>query len=129
MEQAFREPLQEFELTTGIVGAFPNFRRPRVLWVGLQGEGMKTLEQLQQQIEQQMVAQGFPAEERAFSPHLTLGRIKFLKHYDELRQAIRALELPNHTFPVKEVHVMRSELKPSGAVYSVQRVFTLRRLG
>jgi len=125
MEQVFRDPPAEFELTTGIVGAFPHFRRPRVLWIGLQGRGMKMLSQLQQQIEQQMVAEGFPAEDRAFSPHLTLGRIKFLKHEQDLRQAIRELELTDHTFPVKEVHVMRSDLKPSGAVYSVQKVFHL----
>ena len=127
METLFRQPPSQFEVQTGIIGAFPNFRRPRVLWVGLQGDNLHQLQELQHRVEEAMAEQGFPREDRSFSPHLTLGRIKFLKHQESLQQAIRDWPIKHLPFPVPVVQVMRSELKPGGAVYSVQKEFILRR--
>ncbi|MEJ2637653.1 MAG: RNA 2',3'-cyclic phosphodiesterase, partial [Calditrichia bacterium] len=68
MDEVFREQWGNFSLQAGGVGAFPNFRRPRVLWVGLREPGMEELRKLQGRIEEKLAVQGFPKEERAFSP-------------------------------------------------------------
>jgi 2'-5' RNA ligase len=69
------------------VGGFPNLSRPRVLWAGLQsGE----LVALAGGIERSAVASGLPAERRAYSPHLTIGRVRDLGGWDQLRPAIEA---------------------------------------
>ena len=54
---------------------FPNPRRPRVLWVGLEGD-LNALAGLQAAVEQAVTGLGYAAEERPFSPHITLGRVR-----------------------------------------------------
>ncbi|MCX7855894.1 MAG: RNA 2',3'-cyclic phosphodiesterase [Anaerolineae bacterium] len=61
--------------TVGDLGCFPNLRRPRVVWVGVQ-ETHGHLAALQAAVERAMAALGYPPEGRGFSPHLTLGRVK-----------------------------------------------------
>jgi 2'-5' RNA ligase len=62
-------------LSLGSTGAFPNLRRPRVLWVGLVEEGDR-LVPLQRAVEAALSKLGFGREERPFQPHLTLGRAR-----------------------------------------------------
>src|SRR5207245_3294713 len=59
-------------LELGGFGVFPDFHRPRVVWVGIAPE--PALELLQHQVEREYAPLGFPTEARAFRPHLTLGR-------------------------------------------------------
>ncbi len=68
-------------------GAFPNLRRPRVLWVGLASTEMI---EVAQRIEQSAVESGLMPEPHAYSPHLTIGRIRDLAGWSELRPAIEA---------------------------------------
>lgn len=126
LDRVFGQPHHPFSLTAGGVGAFPDFKRPRVLWVGVQGDSLDRLRALQAEIEDALHRRGFDKEERPFSPHLTLGRIKFLKHFTELREALRTLDNPHRSFNVTRVDVMRSDLKPGGAVYSVLKQYQLK---
>ena len=64
-----------FELAITGLGVFPNPRRPRVLWSGVHGE-METLAALQLAIDDALGELGLRKEQRAFSPHLTLGRVR-----------------------------------------------------
>src|SRR3990172_2239746 len=57
------------------VGVFPHMRAPRVLWMGVGGD-MESLTQVRQQLEEALEDRGFTKEQRSFSPHLTLGRVK-----------------------------------------------------
>ncbi len=125
MDAVFRNPVSPFSLTVGGLGAFPNFRRPRVLWVGVGGEGMPALHQLQSRVEDTLEKQGFPREERRYSPHLTVGRIKFMKNTADLVKDFREYPFPEMEFVVRQMNVMRSELKPGGAVYSVLKHYHL----
>lgn len=61
--------------TVGDLGCFPNLRRPRVVWVGVQ-EPRGHLAALQAAVERAMASLGYPPEGRGFSPHLTLGRVR-----------------------------------------------------
>lgn len=116
--EARRQP--PFEITLGGLGAFPNIRRPRVIWIG--ADAPAGLLALQRAIEAETRKLGYPAEERPFSPHLTLGRISQNARPEEVAQVARALsELRFDNIgrvKVDALHLFRSDLRPSGAVYT-----------
>ena len=107
-----------FRLEVGGVGAFPGPKNARVAWIGLSGE-TEDLARLQVIVENAMARIGIAREERKFTPHLTLGRIKYIRSRDRWLKAmeeIKDIKLPG--FDVVSISLMKSELKPSGAVYS-----------
>jgi 2'-5' RNA ligase len=109
-----------FEMEIGELGVFPSLRRPRVIWIGIQAPAV--LESLQRGIEAAASRLGYESEARPFSPHLTIGRLKQHVNGADL-QAVRAgLEGTGvgalGRVSVDSVHLFRSDLKPSGAVYT-----------
>lgn len=103
------------------VGCFPSSRQPRVLWVGLEDHG-GDLRTLQQAVETGSARLGLPKEDRPFSPHLTLARVR-RDAGPEAAACVRfVLEseagLDLGEMPIEAIHLFRSELRPSGAVYS-----------
>lgn len=106
-----------FEISVQDTGAFPNFKRPRVFWIGVD-EPSGLMLQLHGAIDNSLASIGFEKEQRRFSPHLTLGRVK---SDDGLKDVSRALEdmtfEPMH-FLARHVVLMKSELRPGGAVYT-----------
>jgi len=110
-----------FPVTAGGLGCFPNARRPRVVWVGIR-EDAGALEALRDSVEQHVAPLGFPTENRPFTPHLTLGRVNrdaSRSDVEKLGTLISATALGDlHTWPVTTISLMRSELKPTGAVYT-----------
>ncbi len=107
-----------FRIDIAGAGAFPNPKNARVVWVGVSGETDK-LAKLQVVVEDAMIGLGFPREDRAFTPHLTLGRIKYIRSRNAWLKAleeIKDIKLPS--FDVHAVSLMKSELKRSGAVYA-----------
>jgi 2'-5' RNA ligase len=104
-------------LALGGLGAFPNFRRARVVWLGV--EAHPRLELLHHDVEAACVALGFEPEGRAFRPHVTLARVRDRAPEDELRALHRlarsfAFEA---TVDVASVDLMSSELSPEGPRY------------
>jgi 2'-5' RNA ligase len=120
MEQASQR-VNPFQLQLTEVGAFPNMRRPRVLWVGIKGEVDK-LVGWQQRLDDGLVPLGFAKEARPFTPHLTLARLREncspgdILHIGEM-VASSHVEV-NYNFTVNSLNLMRSQLLPTGAVYS-----------
>jgi 2'-5' RNA ligase len=114
-------PFQPFDFSVEGRGCFPNFHRPRVVWVAVREKG-QTLARLHEALERTVAPLGWPAEERAFSPHLTLGRVA--KGADSRtvaavgavveESAVERLGLQT----VTAVSLIRSDLRPTGAVYS-----------
>jgi len=99
-------------------GAFPNAKVPRVLWLGVTGD-RERLAGLQAKVEGAMERLGFGREERKFSPHLTLARIKFPKPRDNWQQLISSIKDRQFgTFEAQQVSLMKSELRREGAVYT-----------
>jgi len=109
-----------FEISVGGSGAYPNIRRPRVIWVGL--EAPAELGAVQSGIENTMARLGYAREERPFSPHLTLGLVGRSVSSQDVACISKALETTKVGFLgaacVREVYLYRSDLKPSGAVYT-----------
>jgi RNA 2',3'-cyclic 3'-phosphodiesterase len=120
MLRAEAELFQCFEIHLRGVGAFPNLKRPRVLYVGIQAPA--TLEALQRGIESASRRLGYVSEERRFSPHLTIGRVKQTVTVTEQQTLRRALDATRidllGTARVDSVHLYKSDLKPSGSVYT-----------
>ncbi|MBV8084968.1 MAG: RNA 2',3'-cyclic phosphodiesterase [Chloroflexi bacterium] len=114
------------ELGFGGVGAFPDWRRPRVMWLGITA-GVDELRRLQVRVESALNAAGFPPEERGFSPHLTLGRFKAPPDRAAAEQlaVLAAAERGRERVQVASVQLMRSALRPSGPEYSVVERFEL----
>src|SRR5437016_2407975 len=77
-----------FGMTVETVGCFPNLRRPRVLWVGV-GEGTQELCALHDALEPPLLELGcYRREERQYTPHVTLGRVKSDRPTDTLSVAL-----------------------------------------
>lgn len=119
------EAARPFALTLSGVGAFPNERAPRVLWMGIgANDGLDALRRLAGAVEDALVAEGFAPETRAFSPHITLARSRDQISVTERRQIADALRrvgtqgLPARPFEVRELIVMRSDPGPSGPRYT-----------
>ncbi len=114
------ESHQQFDLQIGGLGSYPTSKRPRVLWVGLHAPA--DLASLQKSIEAGACRLGYEQEERPFSPHLTLGRVRQnLSPADlpKIRSALDNIQLGNiGTARVDSVHLIRSDLQPSGSIYT-----------
>jgi RNA 2',3'-cyclic 3'-phosphodiesterase len=108
-----------FDMEVGGVGAFPNDRRPRVVWVGVKAPS--ALEGLQRSIEAETRRLGYTPEERPFSPHLTIGRVTHNAKPQDIRQLSETLvNLDTSSLgcvTVEKIFLFRSDLYPSGAVY------------
>jgi 2'-5' RNA ligase len=113
-----------FELAVESVGCFGG-KSARVVWVGL-GEGSNNLLQLQKDLEEQLSSAGWPPEEREFTGHLTLCRVKNPKAGFKLAGAIedyKDFKLGN--LAVESINVYQSQLTPSGPIYTVLGSFKL----
>ena len=120
MLRAEADLFQCFDLRLHGLSSFPNLKRPRVIYIGIQAPSM--LEALQRGIDSASRRLGYESEERGFSPHLTIGRVKQSITATE-QQAIRhALEETRidllGTARVDSVHLYKSDLRPTGSVYT-----------
>lgn len=117
---------EPFTVQLGELGCFPNPRRPRVIWVGVNADpeadggdiGQQPLPGLQRRLERGLEELGWPAEKRRFHPHLTLGRVKDSR-------AVVAARFPwgrkrvSGQQSVEALCLFQSDLRPSGAVYTI----------
>ena len=113
-----------FELSLQGVGRFPPKRDPRVLWVGV--EMTETLARLQHLVEQALMKCGLAPEERKFSPHITIARLK-----DTPLPPVAAFLDKNHLFstppfPVTEFYLYSSTLTPHGAIHRREATYPLK---
>lgn len=110
-----------FTLELEGAGFFPGPRKPRVVWVGVKGE-VEKFRNLHHCVDASLAAVGFDPENRLFSPHLTLGRVRSLRGSEEL--VCRAQEAAREfgslgTVEVNTIELMESRLTREGPVYTV----------
>ncbi len=105
-------------LCTAGVGFFPGVRRARVLWIGISGQ-TDLLGKLHNVIDAGLGSLGFARDERRFTGHLTLGRFKGQPEPEVLINMMRQYkDMNSDTFLVDAVFVFKSDLKPSGPIYT-----------
>lgn len=114
-----------FEMNFSGVGAFPNVRRPRVIWVGMT-DGADHAARLAEDIENSLQPLGFEREKRGFTPHLTLARIRRPTNLGAVSNKFSqytALDIPS--LQVAQFALIRSQLHPRGAIYTPLEKFVL----
>jgi 2'-5' RNA ligase len=109
-----------FQIAVSGLGSFPNLRRPRTIWVGLNSP--PDLERLQRKVEDLVARMGYAAEDKPFSAHLTIGRVREQVSPQEtklLQAALAGMRIDElGSFTVQAVTLFKSELRPSGPVYT-----------
>lgn len=109
-----------FDMHISGLGSFPSLRRPRVLFIGIQAPA--ELEALYRGIESACARLGYESETRDFSPHLTLGRVKqdaSALDQQRIRRVLEETKIDSlGTARVNSVHLYKSDLKPTGSVYT-----------
>jgi RNA 2',3'-cyclic 3'-phosphodiesterase len=109
-----------FDIHIGGLGSFPSLRRPRVLFIGIQAPA--EFEALYRGIESACARLGYESEQRSFSPHLTIGRIRqdaSATDQQKIRRALEGITIDAlGTARVNSVHLYKSDLKPTGSVYT-----------
>lgn len=118
--------IEQFEIEIAGAGCFPSPRNARVLWVGL-AELPGALKRLHASVEDELAREGFPREPKRFSPHLTIARIRSLHGAGLLAEQLIARSFEPESFTAREVIVMRSDLKPTGSIYTPLAVIPLGR--
>lgn len=107
------------------LGFFPNPHSPRVFWCGIGAPG---LERLAADTDHATAQLGVKPEDRAFSPHLTLARIKERMDLQPLREAVAALPSNDFgRFEADRFFLYRSQLRPTGSVYTKLAEFPLSK--
>jgi RNA 2',3'-cyclic 3'-phosphodiesterase len=101
---------------TGL-GCFPNRRDPRIIWAGI-ADSSEQLKRLFGEIDDAMTRLGFEREQRAFHPHVTLGRVKGSRRISELLDTMETLNFDHPPVMIKEIELVKSTLKPGGSEYS-----------
>ena len=105
------------QIEVGKTGVFPRPSRPQVLWIGIDDPSY-ALANLHKQLENQFAREGFPKEDRAFRPHLTIARIRRPHDSDRLAAAHLGTEFSSVAIELSELVLFRSELSSKGSKYT-----------
>jgi len=112
------EHFPSFTASLSGIGAFPNSRKPSIIWAGIDN-GFSIIAEIANEIESSMEKLGFPREKRSFKPHLTIGRVRELKHADMMTEALESLIIDEiGEFAVEKISFIRSQLDPAGSIYT-----------
>jgi 2'-5' RNA ligase len=111
-----------FTLRLDKPGCFPNIKRPRVIWVGLQGQ-LSAVQLLKKAVDEAVVPLGWEIENRSFRPHLTLGRVKESR---KVRGHRWEAEIQPLSVPVRKIHLIESRLQQDGPIYTIRHESFLR---
>lgn len=107
-----------FDVTIAGLGVFPNPRRPRVIWVGIEN-GREQLVALANAVEDRLVKAGFEKEDKPFKSHITIGRVREGKPVGDLTEAIEKTSTDELGVQrVGSIVVMESVLRPEGPEYT-----------
>ncbi len=106
----------QFDVSLKNVGAFPNFKNPRVIWIGIEKDGGKKLMNLATEIGIKLTTIGFEKDKK-FKPHLTVFRVK--KRIENISSIMRDFETMEFgTETISKIKLKKSVLSPNGPEYS-----------
>jgi len=116
-----------FDITLAATGVFRNLHDPRVFWIGC--DVAQELQQIKADLDSFLAGYGFEPENRAFSPHLTLGRIKGLRNPNQLAQVITLYkDTVFQCDAIRQIILYESRLRPAGPEYIPVRKFDLKKV-
>ena len=119
--EALQPPLAiaAFDTALGECGVFPRSGPPRVLWIGLQ-DRLSSLKAMHEEFNQRLLPLGFAPEDRPFSAHLTLARVKDAPRdaARSLREIVASVQVPGRRCHINAATVFQSSLSPKGSSYT-----------
>lgn len=107
----------QIQIAVGKTGVFPRPSRPQVLWIGID-DPSRALASLHKELENQFAREGFPKEDRAFRPHLTIARIRKPDNSNRLAEVHLGTEFSSVAIELSELVLFRSELSSKGSKYT-----------
>lgn len=117
-----------FTIRLSDIGAFPKLESPRVIWVGID-HGEKETRELAYELDERIAVLGIPKEERPFSSHITIARLKSPLNRQELAQALKNLPKPQgREFRVGRITLYKSTLTPNGPIYEALKEANLNTI-
>jgi 2'-5' RNA ligase len=115
-----------FEVEFSGMGVFPNLNRINVVWVGMK-RGDEELKQIFHQLEPKIRLFGLPPDDKGFSPHLTVARVRSAANKGALAEYVSSMRDADFgTMPVNAVRLKRSTLTPKGPIYTTIHEVTAR---
>jgi len=118
-----------FEIKLNTPGVFPDMAAARIIWIGADQLPLE-LKQLAEQLEIKLAVSGIPRQEKSFSAHITIGRIKSRLLLPDLEKVIDKIKTAaaglNWGFDCKKVTLFESALGPGGPAYTVLDQFNLK---
>ncbi len=114
---------KKFDTQTGDIGFFPSEKYVRVIWVQLIADELKKLKDM---IDKNLLEIGINSDDKDFSSHITVARVKKLKDKDSFLRKIKELHIKKMNFPIEKITFMKSELTRDGPVYKIIKEFNLK---
>jgi len=111
------EDTRSLNLSLTGLGMFPDENHPTVIWVGIGGE-VEELRQMAEKCDYYLTVKGFEIKKRHFRPHITIGRIKKITDKNLFISELKDVEINRADFKVDRLNVVKSDLKPTGAIYT-----------
>jgi 2'-5' RNA ligase len=109
--------VEPFEIRVAGVGAFPNKRRPRVIWIGVSEKGQQVCD-LKLEIDSLLQDVGYQAEKRKYTPHATIARVRHVKDSSRIADNLETLvNEPIGVMTVSGFTMKKSTLTPTGPIY------------
>jgi 2'-5' RNA ligase len=106
-----------FTIEVAGVGAFPNIRRPRVIWVGATQNADKMVN-LKKATDELLGNVGYPVEKKRFTPHATIARVRFIRDRDRMLNNLESLTSESiGMMTVEGIRMTKSTLTSSGPIY------------
>lgn len=116
---------KKFETSLFKIGVFPKLEYPRVVWIGVD-KNCALIEEIASKVEDKCESIGFPKEDRPFSAHLTIGRVRSPKNKGVLKEKMLSISVKPHSFIVDKLMLFQSTLTPKGPIYTTLHQFPLR---
>lgn len=112
-----------FEIETGEIGFFPSNEYVKIIWVGLNSDNILKLKKI---IDDKMGEIGLPLDNKKFSSHITVARIKKMKNKDEFLKRINDLNFKKYKFKANNFSLIKSELMRDGPIYKLIKKFDFK---
>ena len=110
------------------IGAFPKIDFPRVIWLGLD-KGEKETKEIAYALEEKIAKLGIPKEDKPFSSHITIARIRSPANRESLVQELKRVpKLKDLEFPVTKITLYKSTLTPKGPIYEILKEASLKTI-
>lgn len=118
------ENLKSFEINLSGLGCFPNMNRPRIVWLGADGD-LNALKETAYKVESACREAGYGKSDKPFSAHLTIGRIKNPRGLETLISKLPDIQFNSDEFKISELTIFKSDLSPRGPKYTKIATITL----